>query len=250
VLTSASDWINLVWALKSFYAASQRHYSLCIHGDITLTDEAVNTLHRHFPHARIIPRAEADLKMSEVLREFPNCLNFRNTNLLAPKVFDFIAFLQSTRMALFDSDLLFFSEPTEYLRKVEDPTYRKNIFNSDFGDGYTITADTVRLHCGMDLHPLINSGFGLVHHDSIRWDWMEQFLALPGLLEGHFWRIEQTLFALCSSRYGVDLLPDDYTLYLEQGLNGRAFRHYVGRIRHLMYGEGIPALLRSGMIAI
>ncbi len=31
VLTSARDWLNLVWTLKSFYVASGRRYALCIH---------------------------------------------------------------------------------------------------------------------------------------------------------------------------------------------------------------------------
>ena len=69
----------------------------------------------------------------------------------------------------------------------------------------------------------MNSGLGLVHRNSIRWDWTEEFLALPGILAGHFWRIEQTLFALCSSRYGVELLPDEYTLNLEPGSARAAF---------------------------
>jgi hypothetical protein len=89
---------------------------------------------------------------------------------------------------------------------------------------------------------------GLVHRDSIRLEWLEDFLSVPGLTEGHFWRIEQTLFALCSSRYGVELLPEDYTLYFESGLNGRAFRHYNGEIRHLMYREGLPELVRRGLL--
>jgi hypothetical protein len=38
------------------------------------------------------------------------------------------------------------------------------------------------------------------------------------------------LFALCNSRYGVELLPDEYTLRLEPGIDGRCFRHYNGAI--------------------
>jgi hypothetical protein len=77
---------------------------------------------------------------------------------------------------------------------------------------------------------------------------VEEFLQLPGILDGHFWRIEQTLYALCSSRYGVELLPADYTFYMEPGLNGRPFRHYIGEIRHLMYGEGMRQLVRKGFL--
>jgi hypothetical protein len=248
VLTSKQDWLNLVWTLKSFYVASGRRYALCIHEDGSLDDTELSALQRQFPAARIIRRSEADARLDKILRGYPRSLTFRSTNLLAPKIFDFIAFLESDRMALFDSDLLFFAKPTTYLERVDDPSYRCNTFNADYDTSYTVEPDAVREHIGHELVPRVNTGLGLVHRDSIRWDWTEEFLALPGILTGNFWRIEQTLFALCSSRYGVELLPDEYTLSLEPGIGGRPFRHYVGRIRHLMYGEGIAQLAKDGFL--
>src|SRR5262245_7115466 len=248
VLTSKEDWLNLIWTLKSFYVASGRRYALCIHEDGSLADAELAALSEHFPAARIIQRAQADAKLAELLRGFPRSLAFRNTNLLAPKVFDFIAYLESERMGLFDSDLLFFAEPTIYLQRVEDPAYRPNTFNADCDDVYTVDPDEVRARFGQQLLPRVNSGFGLVHRDSICWEWTEEFLALPGILNGHFWRIEQTLFALCSSRYGVEMLPDEYTLRLDAGIGTRCFRHYNGKIRHLMYGEGIARLVRDDFL--
>jgi hypothetical protein len=248
-LTSKEDWLNLVWTLKSFYVASGRRYALCIHEDGSLADAELAALGEHFPAARIIRRAEADAKVAEALRDFPRSLQFRKTNLLAPKLFDFVIFLQSDRMGLFDSDLLFFAEPKIYLQRIEDPAYQCNTFNADCGHGYTVDPDGVRPLIGHDLQRLVNSGLGLVHRDSIRWDWMEEFLALPGILAGHFWRIEQTLFALCSSRYGVELLPDEYTLRLKPGIGTRCFRHYNGAIRHLMFSEGIAWLIEQGFLS-
>lgn len=248
VLTSQKDWLNLIWTLKSFYRVSGRRFALCIHEDGSLGDAEIETLAEHFPEARIIRRAVADEKVSDILRRFPRSLTFRNNNLLAPKVFDFTVFLESDRMALFDSDLLFFTTPKTYLERVDDPAYRRNTFNSDCGDAYTVEPEQVCEVIGCRLLPRINTGFGLVHRGSIRWDWTEEFLAIPGILDGHFWRIEQTLFALCSSRFGVELLPDEYTVALEAGLSDRCFRHYVGAIRHLMYGEGIAHLTKRGFL--
>jgi hypothetical protein len=246
VLTSISDWLNLIWTLKSFYHYSQKHYRLCIHADRSLNADHLKCLQSHFPNSRIISRAESDQKMAEELRDYPKSLHFRNTNILAPKVFDFRSYLEADRMALFDSDLLFFACPDEYLKKLEHSPH--NIFNSDFGNAYTVDPTAVRELTGITLQPLVNSGLGLIHRDSIRWDWTEEFLGLPGILDGHFWRIEQTLFALCSSRYGLELLSDDYKLYLEKGLHNRPFRHYVGRIRHLMYLEGIRSLTQKSFL--
>jgi hypothetical protein len=248
VLTSERDWLNLIWALKSFYFSCGRRYALCIHEDGSLKQFGLDSLRRHFPSSRIILRPEADGKLAKVLRAFPRSLEFRNSNLLAPKVFDFIAYLESDRMGLFDSDLLFFAEPAIYLQRVEDPAYRRNTFNTDCADAYTVGPDAVRARFDYQLVPRVNSGFGLVHRDSIRWEWLEEFLTLPGILDGHFWRIEQTLFALCSSRYGVEMLPDEYTLRLAPGVADRCFRHYNGAIRHLMYGEGLRRLVKGGFL--
>lgn len=249
VLTSAEDWLNLVWTLKSFYAVSPKKYALCIHADKSVSDHVIATLETHLPDGRVIRRPDADARAAAVLQDYPRCLHFRNTNLLAPKVFDFAAYLESDRMLLFDSDLLFFAEPTEYLRRVEDPESKRNAFNSDCGgSAYTVTPDIVRRHANMELQPMINSGLGVIHRESLRLEWIEEFLGLPGILDGHFWRIEQTVYALCGSRFGVELLPHKYTLYFEPGLAGREFRHYNGKIRHLMYGEGMAQLAGGGFL--
>ena len=78
-------------------------------------------------------------------------------------------------------------------------------------------------------------------------DWIEEFLQLPGIL-GHFWRIEQTLYALCSSRYGVELLPEEYDVFLKGNVGERPSRHYVGAIRHEMYREGMRKLVKQGFL--
>jgi hypothetical protein len=248
VMTREEDWLNLIWALKSFYFFSRKRYKLCIHDDGTLKSNQRTTLKEHSPAARLIDRKAADDRVSGLLNSHPRCLAFRQTNLLAPKVFDFVSYLEGEKLLMFDSDLLFFKEPKTLLARVEDPQYRRNTFNADCGHGYTVEPDQVAAQIGHPLLPRINSGLGLVHKESIRFEWIEEFLGLPAILDGHFWRIEQTLIALCSSRYGAELLPEEYTLHLGRGIGDRPFRHYVGRIRHLMYSEGIHALARGGLL--
>src|SRR5262249_7802574 len=121
-------------------------------------------------------------------------------------------------------------------------------FNADCESAYTVEAEVVQAQLGCELLARVNSGFGIVHRDSMKLKWIEEFLAFPGLEEGHFWRIEQTLYALCSSRYGAELLPQEYEVRLETGITPRIFRHYVGAIRHLMYGEGIAHLVNNGFL--
>ncbi len=152
-------------------------------------------------------------------------------------------------MLLMDSDLLFFQPPSALIDRVENPDYRKNCFNADFASAYTISEQDAKALFDVDLLPCVNSGLGLVHAESLQLDWLEEFLSSEKLRNGHFWLIEQTLFALLSSRFGAELLPEEYTLSLARNAHrNRPFRHYVGRIRHLMYSEGIATLVSQGFL--
>jgi hypothetical protein len=247
VLTSESDWLNLVWALKSFYRFSGRRYALCVHDDGTLSAGAQRQLRTHFPEARLIGRAEADERAREQLAAYPRCLAFRMSNPLAMKLFDFLAWLRSDRLLLIDSDVLFFAAPDALLARIEDPGYLKNSVNPDVTTAYTVSTADIRLLLGLEVPERFNSGLGLIHCGSMRLDWFEEFLGLPGI-RGHHWQIEQTLFALCSARFGVELLPADYQVRLETSPNPDMCRHYVGRIRHLMYSEGMRKLMFLGSL--
>jgi hypothetical protein len=248
VLTSQREWLDLMWGLKSFYRMSGRRYRLCLHDDGSLDDEALGALTTHFPHARIVSRTDADKHMDTVLGEFPLTRAFRQANALSLKVTDFSAYLRGERMLLFDSDSLFFAEPVALLDRLESDRFTINAFNADVASAYVIEPADALAQFGIRLLPLVNSGLGVVQQDLVRYDWVEEFLGFEPVRTGHFWRIEKTLFALSASRYGAQLLPGEYALRLERGIDGRPFRHYAGGIRQLLYKEGLPALVAAGLL--
>ena len=75
----------------------------------------------------------------------------------------------------------------------------------------------------------------------------EEFLALPKILSRPH-AIEQTLFALCSARFGFEMLPTEYDVHVGPTKSGVPCRHYTGPARHLMYGEGMRRLVRGGFL--
>lgn len=241
VLTSSKDWLNLLWSLKSFYHFVDEPYALAIHGDDSLPSEAVAAFQEHFPDARVIQQSTARDEVLASLDEYPRCKKFRETNTLSIKVFDFLHYLSSDKMILFDSDLLFFDKPMAFLDHLQSNGAKANAFNRDVGTAYAIDKSQIE-QAGHIIADEVNSGFGVVHKESMPLDWLEEFLSIPGLIDGHFWRIEQTLYALCASRFGVELLPDDYRVFLEGPVGDRPFRHYVGAVRNQMYTEGMRKL--------
>lgn len=240
-LTSERDWLNLMWTLKSFYHFSGRRLALCIHGDPTLSPKAISAIQTHFPEARFIPHAEAQRDVFAWLADYPRSLAFRKSNILSMKLFDFRHYLEGERLAVFDSDLLFFGSPDAWLDCVDDPDLKDNVFNGDTWCAYSITPEELAQQ-GVEIAPDVNAGFSVILPDSIRRDCIEEFLGIPGMDEGDPWLIEQTLYALCSTRFGVRLLPDEYRLSHTRGLGGRRFRHYITPVRHLMYTEGMRKL--------
>ena len=247
VLTSDDDWLNLLWTLRTFEFRAGRRYALCIHDDGTLRPEAAERLCAAFPHARLIHRTEADAHLEKLLAPFPRSREFRATIKLALKVIDFPAYLEAPRMILLDSDVLFFARPDALLAALHDAAFVRNTLNKDWRDGYTIDVAKIRPMLGFDIPPLINSGLGLIHESSLRLDWIEEFLALPGVLS-HSHQIEQTLIALCSARFGFEMLPAEYDVHLGSCRPGVPCRHYTGPIRHLMFSEGIRTLVRQGFL--
>ncbi|MEM6448500.1 MAG: hypothetical protein AAF704_18330, partial [Cyanobacteria bacterium P01_D01_bin.123] len=54
VLTSARDWVNLLWTLQSFYFHYESKYALCINDDGTQEQEQFATFSRLFTESRVI----------------------------------------------------------------------------------------------------------------------------------------------------------------------------------------------------
>ena len=245
-LTSIYDWQNLLWALKSFYHYSGQLPALCIHEDGTLTDEVRDILQTHFVGARLITREQSDREVLASLADYPACHKFRSENNLSIKLFNLMHYARTSRVLLVDSDVLFYEKPIALLEALADES-TPNRFNQDIQDVYTCDRQDLVDGFGLDVARRFNSGLCVFQTDSLNLEQIEHYLASE-LLDGYFWRIEQTLFCLCSSRYGCEPLPDNYDVVLDWGLTDKPVKHYVGKIRQMMYAEGIQHLHQNGFL--
>ena len=248
VLTSADDFLNCLWSLASFFRQSGPVVGLCVHDDGSLEQYHIDKIKNLFPAARVITRQEADDRMVSILAEYPRCLAFRRSHNLALKLLDFQEFMAGERYMLLDSDILFFSKPDELVRRVVDESNLLNSFNRGEKSAYTIEPELLDERLRVRVPRRLNSGLGVVQKQSIPYARIEDFLAFDGI-HSHSWRVEQTLFAMCSAVYGVDLLPEEYDVYFGPKRTGTPSRHYVGPIRHLMYGEGVRRLFKDGFLS-
>lgn len=246
LLTSKDDWLRATWTLASWYQATGRNWQVVIHEDGTLPPEGRELMGALFPTARFILRSEADDKMARVLAPYPRCRDYRAQLALGLKIFDVPYFCQAQRFLILDSDVLFFRRPEEILAWV-DTEDRRCLFNAEAEDPCPLSSGEARQKLRVQLLPRINSGLALLWRDALDLPFCEMALRDTSLGSAYPWRIEQSLFALCTSRENrAALLPPTYEMSLKSERQENAIaRHYVGAVRQQFYAEGIRQLQAS-----
>lgn len=246
VLTSSQDWLMALWMLRSFFHYSPARLPVVIHDDGTLTGENRAAIQQSLPGAVLVSRAEADAKAEAQLAAHPRCRAMRRENNLMLKVFDPWICSEAEGVLLLDSDVLFFSQPTEIWEWIASPKV-ENRWNEDIANAYTIPLHDMERMIGVPMTERINSGLGLVSRRSIDFDLVEEALRHPAAASIR-WRAEQTVYAILSSRFGTRLLPHDYLIDVNPRSplpEGVVCRHYVGAVRGLFYGQGLPTLRQA-----
>ena len=247
VLTWRRDWINLIWALKSFYHFSGVDYPLYIH-DGGLAPGQANQLQKHFPNATLVPAKAADARVASQLQAagLSRCLAYRRRNISTRKLFDFYLLSDADTVLSIDSDIVFFQRPEALLH---NPAGKQtNLFNKDCGYWYSLSLDELESSFGVRPPPFVNSGLALVRRESMDCGLINDWLAHPQLFE-NTWVTEQTLHALCSTVYGIELLPDTYHVSTEPGLaRDTVCKHYPGFFRYYLYAEGMRHLIDTGFL--
>jgi hypothetical protein len=228
------------WMLASWTLHTQRNWPIHLHDDGTLPPNTRARLSALGLQVQVHKRTEADQLARSHLASRPGCAAYRDRHPLALKIFDIPA-LAGERFLLLDSDLLFFARPVEMLAWVDRPDDNSCWFNADVTESSNVDAAEANRLLHTALWPRVNSGLCLLTRQALDPDFCEAILTKTNIAAGHIWRVEQTLFALCASRYGRGgLLPPDYELSLgRSAAAGAVARHYVGAVRHRFWGEGV-----------
>jgi hypothetical protein len=247
VLTWKRDWINLLWALKSFYHYAQVDYPLYIHDGGLLPDQA-QRLREHFPHAFIISRDEIDPRVEELLsaRGLKRSLAYRRLNPSTRKIWDFFAFSQAQTVVTIDSDIVFFRKPELLL--VPPEGVPRNRYNKDSEYWYSMPIDEIEACFGIRPPERINSGLAVIRVSSVDFDAIERWLHNETLFANR-WVTEQTLHALVSTVFGIEHLPSTYLVSTTAGIPSDTIcKHYPGFYRPFLYEEGMTKLVTDGFL--
>jgi hypothetical protein len=190
---------------------------------------------------------ESDVVMREELRNFPLLARYRSQHPFGKRLTDFSFFCKSGCVVSIDSDILFFRNPTLFLPK-QASQVGQSVFLRDVENTSLITVGAFAAKFQRELATPLNAGMFSIPSHFMDLEAMEEMLREFSLLDipKSAWFIEQSVLgALASLKGDVSLLPQSYQQTLMGALRDDAvMRHYVGKVRHLFYSEGLPKVAK------
>ncbi len=249
ILTCQRDFIDAIWALKTFYHFSGLRPLLVIHDDGSLKPPHVAFFKSHFKNCVVISREKADRFVKEKLRKYPACFRYRFTNfrIHAIKLFDFYFLSRKKSIFFLDSDVLFFRKPSFIIDSIKR---KKGFFMSDYQDTYCIPRRRLDKLFGINMRKKVNSGLIFFPKKHYNMRIIEAFLErvfrknLHRHMVHRYW-FEQTALAIIMSKYGKHFLrlPEEYQISRKPITEDTVSNHFVSDgSRPLFYTSGLKRL--------
>ncbi len=254
----ARDWLNCLWSIRSFAHFVPGPFRLVVQIDRTVDAKTEAVLRRHFPGAIFQPVEPVPAAVTAFFAErYPALYALRCDPAYStmPKVTDSYLLRRNGTIVTIDPDILFFASPTELLNGIPAGAPYFSALNlpkfpTDPKGAYCVEADELGAKFGISFPISFQFGLGLLDYSKWDWDRIEEIARGLTFDRNRGLLTDQTLFAIMSVLAGQNPLPiDRYAVAPVPSLEGVVARHYYGHTRDLLYKEGIPALIRKGIVS-
>jgi hypothetical protein len=247
VLTTPRTFNDTLWVMWSWLRVLGATVRPEIYVDGPLDDEMRRGLDQLVPGTSLIEARPAILASGE----FPKWVDrFIRDNPMGRKLGLYFLMQKRGKFLYSDSDVVAFAEPTELLQAMATPDTGAFFWEEKGGPFSDIVSRAAAL--GVEPVPSLNAGFLLIPGNCLSVDLAEKLLhewpSLPPT-----WFLEQTTMACLLSAAPMTPLPRErYVLtnrrqfYWEKDVDYSKIvaRHFTGTTRHVMYGKGLPWILR------
>ena len=254
----ARDGLNVFWTLKSFaFHTGGEPFRLVVFCDGSITPEFAALVRQHFPGALVQPVAELPAPTRTLLAEdCPTLWKMRADPryITLPKITDSYSLRRRDVVLMIDPDVLFFAPPTELLADPDGSRAYYGIYNippqpSDLPSTYCLDYQAFETRFGLQLPRRFNAGLGSVNYRLFDWSLLEEVATKVPFNPDLGLMTDQTLAGITCAAHGLRELPvDRYALQPVASLSGVTARHYFSKTRDLLYTEGLPALIRQGLL--
>ncbi len=245
LLMSGATSVMGLLALRSFERETGRTWRTFVHDDGTMSDKDVARVNRVAPNARVVRRAEADVRMGTFLAGYDSLASNRVRHPWFLKFLDCAAFAPYDDYIVLDTDVIFFHPPFEILDWASARPGSAH-FMKDARETYCSPREEILKRTGLNLWDAVNSGICLMPKKAVDLSLADSFVRLFEEDAKHYIFLEQTLFAVAGAALGSGgTLPTTYEISWNTFRQRNSIaRHYVGIIKHdLLYFEGATTML-------
>lgn len=240
ILTCHRDAVITVWALASWYAASQQIGQLYIHNDGSLISSDTEMLKKCFPSAQLIDSRTVTSVYAERLAAYPVLAEARKSypHFSFKKLVDPLVVSSASMRLIIDSDVIWFQGPKEVDAAIAEGGHISLMMKNH----YQLPLPTSLPGQVPDLLGWVNAGIIMYHIDQLNHDILDNFIKGLGPEHGsdlHF----ADQFGLGHSLQNLVLLPERvYTIEYPVDIS-IVVRHYTSPRRPLLYIEAVPRLM-------
>lgn len=242
-----------LWALYTFALHSQTKFDLVIHSDGTLNSRDIHDIHRLFPGTRVVHRDESDALTRRVFKErqLKRCQKFRDGQIFGIKLFDPALFTEHQQYLLLDSDVMFFSEPTEIVADMREVSSAPKYQLDGKTCHYALNDEQLAKLLGKACLPRVNPGILRAKKNTLDFERIEEYLAHPSFwnAEGKgVYMAELTIWALEMTLAGGRPLDPTYKIAPELHPSKPCIAgHYCGGFipNSRFYLEALPLMLKG-----
>lgn len=230
-LTGFRFWFQTAYCAWTLSKRSQRDLVVNLVDDGTLTKEQESRLRRLFPSGITVDASTTNEAINDLLptSRFPILRARWGDYIHIRKLINVHMGSKGVKLVL-DSDMLFFSNPRELMKWVDQP--RGMCVMTDCMESYGYSRPLMETLCGATIPPKLNVGICGLGSDSIDWDQLEAWCERLHAQEGTSYYLEQALVAMLAARADqVTVMPEaEYiTFPTQQQVKARAgvLQHYV-----------------------
>jgi hypothetical protein len=250
LLTKSNECLFALWACRSLLEQLDEALPLFVHDDGSLTKKDVRMIETALPGVRLVRRHEADALARHRFEGLPNCMRFREENILSLKLLDPWIVQETGDIVLLDSDVLIFRRPVELIHWLDHPGKRQTRWNMEPVEDGTIEdgqgGRDAPKNVNLDPITRVNCGFGFLKRELMNFETVEDLLSRG--CEGETeWTREQALYRQLSSITGIEALPPTY--HLADGStappHSLVTKHYGGPTRGFFIAEGVWWILNQ-----
>jgi len=246
-MTGEKHWYQTAFCAWSFARYSRHTIRPVLIDDGTLGEASLSGLRRLFPDLIVDSRSECDDRVERLLpiARFPKIHWIRNKQKLFRKLTDIHAGASDWRL-FFDSDMLFFKEPEEIDRYLDEPS--GHLAQRDCWESYGFSRGLTEKLCGHRLPEALNIGIFSMNGSRIDWERIEYWIGEMFGTEGSRYNVTQCTSAMIMAGRDLHVLDaEDYKVFSENPIRPHRFRvleHYVQDSKPWYFGKAWKEILQ------